>query len=71
MKRNLFKEFKDFITRANVIDLAVGFVIGRALISLVNSLVNDIIMPLVCMISGRVDFSKLKFVLSSPGNNFL
>ena len=69
MKRNLFKEFKDFITRANVIDLAVGFVIGIALISLVNSLVNDIIMPLVGMISGRVDFSKLKFVLSLPGNN--
>lgn len=69
MKRNIFKEFKDFITRGNVVDLAVGVVIGRALINIVNSLVNDIIMPLLGMISGRVDFSKLKFVLSSPGNN--
>ena len=62
-------DFKTFISRGNVIDMAVGVVVGSAFSKIVTSLVNDIIMPLVGMISGRVDFSKLKFVLSLPGNN--
>ena len=53
------KEFKEFISRGNVIDLAVGVVIGGAFGSIVTSLVNDIIMPLVGLILGGIDFSGL------------
>ncbi|WP_455537760.1 large-conductance mechanosensitive channel protein MscL [Terrisporobacter sp.] len=67
--RNLFKEFREFITRGNVVDLAVGVIIGRAFLNIINSIVNDVIMPLIGMISGRVEFSKLKWVLSSVNNN--
>lgn len=53
------KEFKEFISRGNVIDLAVGVVIGSAFGAIVTSLVNDIIMPLVGLILGGIDFSGL------------
>ena len=53
----MLKEFKEFIARGNVIDLAVGVVIGGAFTSIVNSLVNDIIMPVVSLITGGIDFS--------------
>ena len=53
----MLKEFKEFIARGNVIDLAVGVVIGGAFTSIVNSLVNDIIMPIVSLITGGIDFS--------------
>ena len=53
----MLKEFKEFIARGNVIDLAVGVVIGGAFTSIVNSLVNDIIMPFVSLITGGIDFS--------------
>lgn len=55
------KEFKEFISRGNVMDLAVGVVIGTAFTAIVNSLVNDIIMPIVGIITGGVDFSGLFF----------
>lgn len=48
----IFKEFKDFISRGNVMDMAVGIIIGGAFTSIVNSLVNDIINPLIGMIGG-------------------
>lgn len=57
--KNFFKEFSKFIQRGNVFDLAVGVVIGTAFSAIVTSLVNDIIMPLVGMIIGGVDFSGL------------
>ena len=53
----MLKEFREFIARGNVIDLAVGVVIGGAFTSIVNSLVNDIIMPFVSLITGGIDFS--------------
>ncbi len=61
----MLKEFKKFISRGNVVDLAVGVVIGGAFGDIVNSLVNDIIMPLVGMIIGGIDFSKLSWTIGS------
>jgi large conductance mechanosensitive channel len=55
----MLKEFRDFINRGNVIDLAVAVIIGGAFGAIVTSLVNDIIMPLVGVIMGGVDFSGL------------
>ncbi len=57
--KKLFKEFGEFIKRGNVIDLAVAVVIGGAFSSIVTSLVNDIIMPLIGMITGGIDLSGL------------
>jgi large conductance mechanosensitive channel len=56
-------EFKEFISRGNVIDLAVGVVIGAAFGSIVNSLVEDIIMPPLGLLIGGVNFSDLKIIL--------
>lgn len=57
--KNLFKEFKTFIERGNVIDLAVGVVIGSAFGKIVSSLVDDILMPVIGAIIGGLDFSNL------------
>ena len=54
-----FKEFKEFISKGNVIDLAVGVIIGGAFSKIVSSLVNDIIMPLIGIIIGGIDFTNL------------
>jgi len=62
---SLAKEFKEFIARGNVIDLAVGVIIGAAFGNIVNSLVKDVITPPIGFITGRVDFSQLKFVLQA------
>ena len=56
---SLFSEFKEFAVKGNVIDLAVGFVIGGAFGKVVSSLVSDLIMPPLGLIIGRVDFSKM------------
>lgn len=53
------KEFKEFISRGNVIDLAVGIIIGAAFTGVVNSLVNDVIMPPIGLLLGQVDFSQI------------
>ena len=53
----MLKEFKDFISKGNVLDLAVGVVMGSAFSGIVTSLVNDIIMPLVGLLIGGIDFS--------------
>lgn len=59
MKKSKFiGEFKEFISRGNVIDMAIGVVIGAAFKAIVDSLVNDIIMPVVGWILGGIDFSK-------------
>ena len=55
----MIKEFKEFIMRGNVIDLAVAVIIGAAFTAIVNSLVTDIIMPIIGVILGGVDFSAL------------
>jgi large conductance mechanosensitive channel len=57
-------EFRKFIARGNVMDLAVGIVIGAAFTSVVNSFVNDIMMPPIGMVTGGVDFSELYLNLS-------
>ena len=57
--KKIFKEFGDFIKRGNVIDLAVAVVIGGAFSSIVTSLVNDVIMPVISLATGGIDFTNL------------
>ncbi|HBO46312.1 MAG TPA: large conductance mechanosensitive channel protein MscL [Planctomycetaceae bacterium] len=59
----MLKEFKDFAMRGNVVDMAVGIIIGGAFGKIVSSLVNDVIMPPVGMLLGNADFSKLVITL--------
>lgn len=59
----MIKEFKKFISRGNVVDLAVGVVIGSAFGKIVSSLVDNIIMPLVGIVIGGIDFTKLSVTL--------
>lgn len=59
----MIKEFKAFVMRGNVMDLAVGVIIGGAFGKIVSSLVNDILMPLIGLIIGGIDFSGLAFTL--------
>ncbi len=61
----MLNEFKTFIARGNVMDLAVGVIIGAAFSKIVDSLVNDIVMPVVGVIFGGFDFSNYFFALSS------
>lgn len=56
-KNGFIKEFKEFISRGSVIDLAVGVIIGGAFQKIVNSLVNDIIMPVISLVTGGIDFN--------------
>ncbi len=60
---SIITEFREFAMRGNVIDLAVGVVIGTAFGSITNSLVKDVIMPPIGILMGKVDFSDLKFTL--------
>lgn len=57
----MIKEFKEFISRGNVVDMAVGVIMGSAFGKIVTSLVNDIIMPLVGVLIGGIDFTSLSF----------
>jgi large conductance mechanosensitive channel len=57
----MIKEFRDFLKRGNVIDLAVAVVVGTAFTAVVDSLVNDILMPIIGLIIGGIDFSNLIF----------
>ena len=61
--KKFFEEFKAFAMRGNVLDMAVGVVVGGAFGKITTSLVNDIIMPLISMITGGLDFSAWKWVL--------
>ena len=66
----MFKEFKEFISKGNVIDLAVGVIIGGAFGKIVTSLVDSIIMPVLGLILGKINFQELKLVLKqSDGVN--
>lgn len=60
----VFSEFKEFISRGNVVDLAVGVIIGAAFGKIVTSLVEQVVMPPIGMALGRVDFSNLEWVLA-------
>ena len=61
----MIKEFKEFISRGNVMDLAVGVIIGAAFGKIVTSIVDDILMPLIGVIIGGIDFSSLSFTVGS------
>ena len=63
-KKGFFAEFKEFISRGSVIDLAVGVIIGAAFTAIVTSLVNDLIMPVIGWILGGTDFSKYQYVIT-------
>jgi large conductance mechanosensitive channel len=60
----MLKEFKEFIQKGNVLDLAVGFIMGAAFGKIVTSLINDVIMPPIGLLLGNVDFSNLYINLS-------
>jgi large conductance mechanosensitive channel len=60
----MFKEFKEFIQKGNVMDLAVGFIMGAAFGKIVTSLINDVIMHPIGLLLGKVDFSNLYINLS-------
>ena len=60
---SIFSEFREFIARGNVIDLAVGVIIGASFGKIVDSLVNQVVMPPIGLALGGIDFSKLQFVL--------
>lgn len=62
-KSGFIKDFKAFITRGNVLDMAVGVIIGGAFSKIVSSLVNDVIMPLLGLLVGEVSFAELKWVV--------
>lgn len=63
----MIKEFKDFISKGNVLDMAVGVIIGGAFGKIITSLVNDILMPLIGLVLGGIDFTNL-FVALDGGN---
>src|SRR5581483_8388614 len=65
----MFKEFKTFAMRGNVLDLAVGIIIGGAFGKIVTSFVNDVLMPPLGLLVGNVDFSDLKVTLKQMGAN--
>src|SRR6476659_8057617 len=60
----MIKEFRDFLMRGNLVELAVAFVMGLAFAALINSFVNDLVMPIVAMIFGKPDFSALTFTIN-------
>jgi large conductance mechanosensitive channel len=59
----MLKEFKDFLVRGNIVDLAVAFVMGIAFAAVVNSLVGNLVMPVIAAIIGKPDFSDLTFTI--------
>ena len=63
MFKKMFQEFKEFAMRGNVVDMAVGIIIGAAFGGIVQSLVNDVVMPPIGLLLGQVDFSNLFLVL--------
>ena len=64
MKKGFFSEFKEFIMRGNVLDMAIGVIIASAFGKITTSLVNDVFMPLIGWLIGDIDLSKLNIILS-------
>src|ERR687886_195973 len=60
----MLRDFRDFLLRGNILELAIAFVMGLAFAAVVNSLVDDLIMPIVAMIIGKPDFSDLTFTIN-------
>lgn len=65
----MLKEFKAFISKGNVLDLAIGVIIGAAFGKIVSSLVNDVIMPIIGLILGNINFKELKIILKEANND--
>lgn len=65
--KGIIKEFREFAIKGNVIDLAVGLIIGAAFNKIVTSLVNDVVMPPIGLLLGKVDFSNLFIALNGSG----
>ena len=65
----MLKEFKEFAFKGNVIDLAVGVIIGGAFGKIVTSLVSDVLMPIIGIILGGINFTNLKFVITPASEN--
>ena len=61
--KNIIQEFKKFAIRGNVVDMAVGVIVGGAFSSIINSLVNDVLMPVISLATGKVDFTNLFIAL--------
>ena len=68
--KGLIKEFKEFISKGNVVDMAVGVIIGSAFGKIVSSLVNDIFMPLIGVIIGGIDFTNLTLKVKDASINY-
>ena len=66
--KQFLKEFKEFAMRGTVIDMAVGVVVGGAFSKIVTSLVNDVVMPLISLATGQVNFTVLSYVFRAGGN---
>ncbi len=66
--KKFWAEFKTFISRGSVMDMAVGIIIGGGFTAIVNSLVNDLVMPLLSILTGGYDFTKLSVVLGTGDN---
>jgi len=64
----VLKEFRDFALKGNVVDLAIGVIIGAAFGAIVSSIVDDLFMPLIGLVLSGLDFSNLFIVLNNPGN---
>ena len=62
--KNFLDEFKKFISRGNVVDMAVGVIVGSAFTAIVNSLVKDVVTPFISFITGGVDFTQMKYVIT-------
>jgi large conductance mechanosensitive channel len=65
----MIQEFREFIARGNVMDMAVGIIVGAAFTAIVNSLVSDLINPVIGLVIGGIDFSNMFVVLSGEGGH--
>ncbi len=64
-KSGIVQEFKEFIMRGNVLDMAVGIIMGSAFTKIINSLVNDVLMPFIGIIIGGINFDDLKYIITA------
>ena len=69
-KKGLVQEFKEFVSRGNVMDMAVGVIIGGAFTAIVTSLVNDILMPIIGGVTGGLDFTAYAFNIGEASVNY-
>ena len=67
----MFKEFKEFVTRGNMVDLAIAVILGAAFGMIITSLVNDVILPPIGLLLGKIDFTNLFITLGGPHFNTL